>query len=204
MGLVILMLFLSFCSGKTGIAFHDLYTDPQFSGRDLSGADIVVGPVLMQGRPISAGNLESGKLLRKLRRNRSDLQLVSVYEFERSFKERHGIEELNLFYHNLFNSELLDVQSAQNVWDNFHGQFFFVTRVTNAASVRALDGSQSRRLRIEGELWRSDGPEVVWRAAVNVLSLDFKETDCTIIGNGIAALCDSLPQVQPGVGYREW
>ncbi len=201
--MTVLLLLLA-CTPKTSFLILDRYSDSSFSGSDLSGAQIILTPVLKGGAALSAAQVDQDRLIRDLKRDRHDLSFVSAELFELSLSESLGIHSVEEFYKGLFESDHLVLKSLDREWGMVPGQFLFVTRVLAGANVRSIEGKAVRRVKMEGELWRTGDAGVVWRTSVLVVSTDTGESDSRLIKRGIVTLCDSLPTVLPGYGYEGW
>ncbi|MDG5814772.1 hypothetical protein QA601_06775 [Chitinispirillales bacterium ANBcel5] len=192
------------CAQNTGFLLEPGYLSPSFSGRDLSNSGIVLAPVLVNNGSLRSGGLSQERLLKSLQRSRKDLSLQSAHVFESRLANNRDSTLLEEFYQNLYKSELFSIKGADSVWSKLDSPLLLVFKIRSGVNIRTLNESNRRRIKIEGELWKRDNVEVVWRATVRGITHQGRKSDKDFIKSAIDHLIASIPAVKPGYGVGEW
>ncbi len=191
------------CAHQVRLTVQNLYTDPAFSGRKLSGVEVAVLPLLSQQGPVRAGELESGTILKQFSKIHPELDLVGTDEFENSAVRRGGLLRLESFYDDFYVGDVLTLKGADSLWNAVEVPFLLVFRLKTGARVRSFDAGVKKQFEIECELWDSEDREVLWRS-VCVGESSGQIEEGRMLFSSMSRLVESIPAVQPGYEPGSW
>ncbi|MDR0307329.1 MAG: hypothetical protein LBI42_10910 [Chitinispirillales bacterium] len=192
------------CAPRVSYTVKTLYTDPQFTGRMLSGFHVALLPLLNAGWPVELDELEELELFEMFQTVRPDIKFVSTYEFETDFTFKAGEASLFNFYKLLFNEEMLALKNADSLWNSVRQHYLLVYSIRNGMSVRNIDTSVYKKFIVECELWSVEHRAVVWRAQCGGVSEDKRSRDKQMLAESMKYLAQMVPAVQPGYGPESW
>jgi len=203
-----LLMALVFCAGgcvpRVSYTVKTLYTDPQFTGRMLSGFQVALLPLLSSGGRVEFEELEEQELFEMFRAARPDIRFVSTYDFETDFSFKTGEPALSNFYSLFFNEEALVLKNADSLWNSVRQQYLLVYSIKSGMSVRNMDRSVYRQFVIECELWSVEHRAIVWKARCQGVSDDKRKSDKRMLAQSMKHLAQMIPAVQPGYGPESW
>lgn len=184
-------------------SLHQVYASSQFSGRDLRDRTIVVTPVLTAQGALDNESIEPERIMKFAAERRVDLKLVSPDGFHSSFSSRTGVKALTGFYDRVFRADFNALQSDRKFWERIGGDYLLAIKIVHG--LRAVDDNKDtvRQVRVEGELWRRDSVDVLWRVAVDGRCEGAVRSDSDLIMKAIVRVFEALPET-PGYGKGQW
>jgi len=200
----IITAFLPACAPRVSYNVRTLYTDPFFTSRTLSNAEIAVLPLLTSRGALADGALEAGSMAKRLRSLRPDLRFVSNDKFEDAFPPRFDRRFLADFHGKLFRQEVLSVKNMDSLWVHVAQPYILVYALVDGADIRNVDESRFRHVTLTCEIWCREGREVVWRATVKGVSDDRRMVDRELLAASMRFLAESIPASSPEYGRERW
>jgi hypothetical protein len=164
---------------------------------------VVLFPLMTDEGVDSTGALAYEKLKQRLAPIRPDLRFCAPSDFERAYAAQHEYESLDSFYADIRRERIVAVQTSDSVWASMPCDFAFIARIVEGARIRGFDGELTRRMSIEGELWRAETGEAVWRARAYAAD-NAAEADELFIARGYGALFRALPGFRPALNETKW
>jgi len=192
------------CTPRVSFSVRTLYTDPWFSGRNLSNAAIAVLPLLSAKGAITAEELESEKMAVMIQNLRTDLKFYSYGEFEGGFPPRFDKREIAKFYEAAFAEDILAVKGMDSIWQHVRQPYIMVFSLIDGASIRNMDDSVFKQVSVRCDLWSRDSREVVWRSMCKAVSDDGRIEDSRLIAESMRLLTGEIPQTMPNYGRESW
>jgi hypothetical protein len=202
---VLLLLCLIKCSPVPyGFTVDLLHSQDRFSGKALNGRTIGIGP-LLTGKSVDSTTLltspEHFKLLQKLR---TDLKLVPAQDILNRFIKQQGIDSLKFFLDNLFNQNILTMQTRDSLWSALASDYYMVMRMVRASNVKTFNRSTRKRLHLEAELWKCNSMEVVWRVSVHGICVSGEIPDSRFVMEAVKKAYLKLPATLSSYGDEKW
>nr|MCU0608880.1 hypothetical protein [Chitinispirillaceae bacterium] len=175
----------------------------QFSGKDLRDRTIVVTPVLTAQGALPNESLEPARIMKFVAEHRGDLRLVTPDGFHNSFASRSGTKALEGFYDRIFRADFNALQSDRKFWDRIGGDYLMALKIVHG--LRSVDEHKDtiRQVRVEGELWRRDAIDVLWRVAIDTRCVGAVQPDSDLLMKAIVRAFEALPG-SAGYGKGQW
>jgi hypothetical protein len=192
------------CSPRISYSVSVVHSDPKFSGRMLSGADIALLPVLSSGGALSGGELAADSMAGLLRESRPDLRFVDYGRFEGGFPASFDRRAVYEFYGLVFREDVLAAKAMDSVWAYMAQPYALACSLSDGAEIRNMDGSVFKHAGVRCELWDRDGREVVWRALCKAVSDDGGVADSRLISESLRRLAEAIPGAVPNYGRESW
>lgn len=127
---------------------------------------------------------------------KSDLDSIYSQKYSQSIPKS--------FYNNLQKNDILAITSADSVWEILPCRYLLTIRVTGGMTIKTFEEKVKKKVSIEGEMWDSDNPGVVWRAEVYGYEIDAGRKDHEFISSGIQHLLTMLPNFLPFSNEENW
>lgn len=203
--MVILVSVLLHCSHPPyGFTANNLYSREKFTGVDLNGRLIGVGPILKKSGHDTVQFLSSDSQYQTLRKFRKDLKLVSTRQIEENFLKKWDRDSLNFLYNKLFENEVVVLQNRDSLWDAVTCNFFMVIRMRSGSSVKTFENKISKRLHFEAELWDCRNRETVWRTSILGINHSKKIPDSQFMMEAVRKAYGELPIPLPSNNEEHW
>jgi hypothetical protein len=182
------------------------YSSDRLSGKAFAGQSILILPVLTRDGPDTARFPSPSAIARFLQENRHDLQFVYPAAFEKKYRlttSGRDTAAMDRFYRSLYNGEMMAVQTSDSIWKAVDAAYLLSLRVTYAAAIRGFDGTVSKRLTMEAELWEVAASEAVWRSEVVGVERNAGPDNRFILG-AIKKVLGAIPGFLPATNEKDW
>jgi hypothetical protein len=188
----------------TSYAAAVLYQHRSFSGASLSGATVLVLPVLTRSGPDTSASLSPARIGRLIAAGHGDVEPVTKEEFETRYTARHDTASLSGFYRLLFKGDVVACANSDSVWKEMKTAYCFVARITNALTIRGFNNTVKRRMNLETEFWDVDSAETAVRIQVQASATGEQITDAEFIASALSAAFEKLPVFAPSNNEQKW
>jgi hypothetical protein len=193
-----------YCSPSPyGFSVNQLYCREKFSGSDLYGRSIGICPLLRDTAYDTLQFLRSQNQFEELKKNRSDLQLISADEIEKNFLNKWGMDSLQEFFNLLFRGKIASLQTRDSLWSGVKSDYYLVMRLKDASTVKTFNNAVRKRVSLEAELWDCKDQEVLWRTEVKGICISGKIPDSRFLMEAVKNVCEKLPAPLPSYG-NQW
>ncbi len=119
-----------------------------------------------------------------------------------SKKYSSGIPEA--FYEKLQKNDILGITASDSVWEILPCRYLLTIRIIGGMTIKSFEEKVKKKVSIEGEMWDSDNPGVVWRAEVYGYEIDSGREDYDFIASGVQHLLMLLPDFLPFSNEENW
>lgn len=181
-----------------------LYQERSFAGTSLSNEKVLMLPLFTRTGPDTTHKLSPDALGRLLRSKRGDVEPVGPEDFEAHCKASYGKEVLKDLYKHMYESNVVAVQTSDSLWKKMKTGFCSVTRVTHGLRIRGLEGSLTRKMVLETELWNVDSAEAVWRVQVLCTARGEAPSDADLVLAALQTAFEKIPAFAPENNERNW
>jgi hypothetical protein len=188
----------------TSYAASVLYQHRSFSGASLSGATVLVLPILTKSGPDTSASLSPSRIARLLAAGHNEVETVTKEEFETRYAARHDTGSLSSFYQLLFKGNVVACANSDSVWKEMKTAYCLVARITNGLTIRGFNGTVKRRMNMETEFWDVDSAETVLRIQVQASATGERITDAEFILAALGAAFEKLPVYAPSNNEQKW
>ncbi|GBU22607.1 hypothetical protein R80B4_02517 [Fibrobacteres bacterium R8-0-B4] len=202
--IVVMAAALSGCSRRVSYNVTQSYIDPYFSERKLNHAQVAVLPFLTQQGAVVDDDLEPGRVVKKLRAIRPDMEFVSFVGFENSLPAQVDRRIVPEFYGKLYEGDVLGVQALDSLWAYVAQPYLLVYALRMGAFINNTDRSLFKHASLVGELWSREERAVVWRASCMGVSEDRGVSDGKLMAEGMRHIAGAIPPTGPNYGREAW
>jgi len=192
------------CSGRVSYNVTQNYIDPYFSGRQLSNAQVAVLPFLTQHGGVVDGELESERMVKRLRALRPDMVFVPYRDFENAFPANVDRRIVSEFYGKLYDEDILGIKAMDTLWEYVAQPYLLVYTLRAGALINNVDRSLFKHASVVCELWSRDERAVVWRASCMGVSDDRGVPDGILMAEGMRRIAEAIPPTAPNYGREAW
>lgn len=127
---------------------------------------------------------------------KSDLDSLYIKKFNNGIPKE--------FYKNLFDNDILSITASDSVWEMLPCRYLLTVRLTGGMTIKTFENKIKKKVSLEGEMWDSDNPGVVWRAEVYGYEIDSGRKDHAFIASGVNHLLTLLPSFLPFSNEENW
>jgi len=143
----------------------------------------------------TSGLLHFSEQQKWLRRNRRDLTISAGPAFFPDEPEKDITGLADSFYQALYSGDVLEIKRHEAFFRAIKEDCLLVCRLRGAANIATFGNMRKRRVAIEGELWETDGAEVVWRVTVMAVTGSERDRDESVVNRALQEIYRAIPEV---------
>jgi hypothetical protein len=188
--------FAVFCASRSGTwQARLLYMEKSLHNAPVaSGSAILALPLIVSHEFDTTASCAPASLLKKaLSSTKARMRVLVKDDFEEYFFRKQGRRVPGKFYSAFIHNDVLALHNLDTVWNTIPAGYVVAVRITDGVRINTFDAVVKRKASIEGELWRTDTGEVIWRAKSSGYIMNSEADDPEFIKRGVHELFTVLP-----------
>lgn len=204
--LSILLLMIINCAGPQGTwKGKILHQDPKLGQDRLAhGRSILVLPLITENgfdttdkiMPAAHESVKTSSDKKLATCLKTDLDSIFIRKYSKGIPED--------FYKKLKDNDILGITTSDSIWEILPCRYLLTIRVTGGMTIKTFEEKVKKKVSLEGEMWDSENPGVVWRAEVYGFEIDAGRKDYDFIASGVQQLLTMLPPFLPFSNEENW
>lgn len=204
--LIFIIILINSCAGPQGTWKGQILHQDNLLGKDrlAHGRSILVLPLIT-----SSGFDTTDKIMPSAHesvKGSSDKEMATCLksDLDSLYKQKFNNNIPDDFYKQLLDNDILAITASDSVWDILPCRYLLTIRLTGGMTIKTFEEKVKKKVSLEGEMWDSENPGVVWRAEVYGYEIDSGRKDHAFIASGVNHLLTLLPSFLPFSNEENW
>jgi len=175
-------------------------------GKDrlASGRSIFLLPLIVNEKFDTSSAIMPAAQMDMIKNRDRKMVTCSMAGLDSLYRKEYKKEMDSSFYKSILLGELLKTTANDSVWAVFPCRYLLTVRLISGMTIKTFEQKEKKKVRLEGEMWDSKNPGVVWRSEVYGFEIDAGRSDGDFIASGIKSLFSTLPSFLPVFNEENW